>query len=246
MGGNNYTGDTDEQFDGFQQNWVDKINEFKDDWDWPQAVTDEFILLTATPGTKKMAWDPAYAKYKSGEFTKSEDAAKNLARQSYESGDVKNPADTSIRIFTNRYLRYNPLVTEEQKLAMRLILPDPTKSPAPVETPVNILIQVTGQVVDNAHLHQRSSVTTPGVDYRGLGDGIEAIEVYIAFMPADSKDAPGEKDYVWDGEVTNGYYKRDFAENQEGMIVYYKARKILKGKPKKFGPFCKPWSGRVI
>ena len=30
MGGNNYTGDTDEQFDGFQQNWVDKINEFKD------------------------------------------------------------------------------------------------------------------------------------------------------------------------------------------------------------------------
>ena len=246
MGGKDLFGGSDEEFDGAQQNYVDKVNEFKVGWDWPPEVDDEWELLTTTPGVKKMGWDSSYTITKSGECTKSQIAYKNLCRQSYESGDVNNPADTSLRLFNNRHIRYNVLVTDEQKLAMRLKLPDLTKSPAPAETPVNILIQVTGQVVDNSHLHHRSKVVTPGVDYRGLGEGIAAIEVYIAFMPADSKDLPTEKDYVWDGEVTNGYYKRDFAENQEGMVAYYKARKILKGNPKKFGPFCKPWSGRII
>ncbi len=210
------------------------------------SVDTEWTLLTNTVAVKKKAWDAAWAIVSTGNFLPSDDANKNECRKSYESGNADDPEDTSLRLFIARYIRFWPSVTKEQKVAMRLLPPDLTKSPAPEVGATNILREVIGSIVQSSRLMHRCKIVTPNVTYRGLGEGIACIDVFMALVAADSKESPSIKEYVWVGNTNGGIYTQIFEIEQLDMIAYYVARKVLKGSPKKFGPFCEPWKGRVI
>ena len=232
-------------FDPWQDNFVTKVNLYKSGWAWPAEADTEWTLLTNTPGVKKKDWDLRWGKVKTKEFEHKDVVFKDSARQSYESGDVNNPADTSLRLFINRYIRHNPKVSDGQKSDIGITIADETKTPAPGVDVINALREVTGQIMKNEHLYQLSLVTTPGVTSRAKGAGVDAIEVFMAFTEIAVKEAPAAKEFAPVGEASGGYYSHQFEETQEGMKAWYKARKRFKGRPKTWGPFSKPWSGVI-
>lgn len=240
-----FIGRSDADFDAFQDNYVTNVNLFKATWGLSADALTEWTFLTVTAGDKKAEWVLRWAKVKSGEFTHSDVVFKDTARHSYESGDVNNPADTSLRIFTNRYIRFNPLVTDGQKAAIGITIPDEQRSPAPGVDGSNVMREVAGQVIKNEHLFHLSLVNTPGVKSLAKGTGVDAIEIYIAFTPITVTVSPAAKEYTLDGESKGGYYKRQFDDGQEETKAWYKARKRFKGRTKTWGPFSKPWSGTI-
>jgi hypothetical protein len=167
------------------------------------------------------------------------------ARKDYENGRKDDPEDTSLRLFIARYIRNNPRVTNQQKADMGLTVPDLINSPAPGTGGVNVNVEVSGVIKAMDHLMHRSLVTTPGVISKALGEGVDAIEVHIAYTDAGAKEPPPPTEFSLDGEVKRGNYVRQFAEEQEGMRIWYKARKRFKGKTKTYGPFCRAWSAVI-
>ena len=151
-----FIGRSDADFDDWQDNFVAKVNLNKATWNLSEAALDEWTFLTVTAGDKKAEWVLRWAKVKSGEFTHSDVVYKDSARRSYESGDVNNPADTSLRIFINRYIRFNPLVTDGQKAEIGITIPDEQKTPAPGVDGSNVLREVAGQLLKNEHLCKKN------------------------------------------------------------------------------------------
>ena len=236
---------SDSDFDDWQDNFVTKVNTYKSGWGLSVDALAEWTLLTVTAGDKKDDWTVRWAKVKSGGFEHSDVVFKNTARQSYESGDVNNPLDTSLRLFNKRYIANNPKVTDGQKADIGTTIVDEKKSPAPGVDGTNALREVTGQILKNEHLYQLSLINTPGVKSLAKGEGVDAIEVWMAFTAAGVKEPPAIDDYRPDGEASDGHYKRQFEEGQEDWKAWYKARKRFKGKTKTWGPFCNPWSGTI-
>ncbi len=237
---------SDLDFDAFQDNFVIKVNLYKSGWGLSADALLEWTKLTVTAGDKKAEWVLRWAKVKSGDFTHSDIVFKNTARHSYESGDVNNFDDTSLRLFINRYIRFNTKVSAGQKADIGITIAGEQKKPAPGVDGANVIREVAGQLMKNEHLFQLSLVNTPGVKSLAKGTGVDAIEIYLAYTaPATVIVPPAANDYVQDGESKGGYYKRQFVEGQEELKAWYKARKRFKGRTKTWGPFSKPWNGTI-
>ncbi len=236
---------SDYSFDSWQINFVKKVNELKSSWNLSAAALTEWTLLTETPGTKKKEWDSVWAIVSSRLFDKADTQRKKDACRSYESGNKNNPQDTSLRFYINRYIRYNPLVTNDQKVEMGLRVPDTIKTPSPGFTASGLDPSVLGAVKAMHHLIQTSQVITPGANHRGLDKGVEAIEIYLYVAETTAKVAPPIRDFDLVGEVKNGWYTHRFDPEQEGMRAWYIARKRFKGRKRTFGPFSEPWSGLI-
>jgi len=245
MATKDYIQSKDADFHNWQKNFVEKANLYKSGWDLSDDAETEWTLLTNTTGVKLKAWEPAWIIVSSGEFTHSQDVAKNEARKSYESGNAEDPTDTSIRLFIARYIRNNPKVTNQQKAAMGLTVADDSKSPSPGVEASNALREVVGNMGPINHLLHRSNISTPGVESKAKGDGVDAIEIWIAITEATVTECPGLKEFMFVGEASRGIYTHQFEMPLLGKKAWYIARKRFTGKKKTWGPFCLPWYGLI-
>jgi hypothetical protein len=233
------------KFDPWQINLVQKVNLFKVNWHWPPEVETEWTLLSATAGKKKLKYDAAWAKVKSKIFDASDTQLLKDSRKDYESGDKLNPDDTSIRMFVNRHLRYEPLVSNDQKIAMGLIVPDDINTPISDSNAKISGNELVGKVRSMGHLKHYNTVNYAGQQTKAKGEGVDEIEVFIAITTADVKTPPDIKEFKYDGVVKRGLYTRTFDYTLEGMRAWYFARLRIKGKTITFGPPSDVW-GSVI
>jgi uncharacterized protein YfaT (DUF1175 family) len=86
--------------------------------------------------------------------------------KSYEFGKQKFASDNSLRIFISRYLRNNPLVSNQQKAEMGLTVPDTMKSPTTESTPGVLGIEFQGNVAYATHLVHHNKIWIPGHENR--------------------------------------------------------------------------------
>jgi hypothetical protein len=167
------------------------------------------------------------------------------ARKDYEFGKKTDPTDTSLRLFISRYIRNNPMVTVDQKRDIGITVPDDIKTPT---SNINSKIsenELSSKVKTMAHLIHYNTVTYAGQNSKAKGEGVDEIEIFIAFTTADVKVPPPLSEFKYDGEVKRGLYTREFAPEQEGMRAWYYARLRIKGKKITFGPPSEPWSAII-
>jgi hypothetical protein len=233
------------KFNSWQINFVAKVELFKSGWDWAPSTVTEWKALTDVADSKKFYFDKAWAKVSTGVFDSADSQRLKDARKTYESGDKLNPEDTSIRMFVNRYIRFNPLVTNDQKVDMKLVVPDEINTPVSdsnAKISGNLLI---GTVKSMSKLIHKNVVTHVGSKSMAKGEGVDEIEVYLAITDADVTVAPPMKDFSYDGEVKRGHYTRVFDLSLENKRAWYYARVRIKGKKITFGPPSDFWEAII-
>jgi hypothetical protein len=243
--GKDYIPRSNALFSPWQNNLVAKVNIFKVGWNWAPDTDTEWALLSATLEKKKLKYDKAWLKVSSGVFDSADEQRLKDARKDYESGDKLNPDDTSIRMFINRYIRFNPLVSNDQKVDMGLIVPDDINTPISDSNAKISGNELIGKVRTMKHLIHYNAVTRVGETTKAKGPGVDEIEVFIAFTDSDVNTPPPLKDFQYDGEVKRGLYTRTFTSDQEGMHAWYYSRLRIKGKKVSFGPPSDIW-GSII
>jgi hypothetical protein len=241
----NFIPAADMQFDSWQLTFVAAVNNYKSGWGWTPTAEAEWTLLTNTPDKKKLAWDKAIAITRTHNAKPSEILAMNEARKDYEFGDKKNPADTSLRIFINRNIRFNPHVTLDQKREMGLTIPDETKTPTSDFKSKISGTELEGSAKNISHLLQKSTVHTPGQKSKAKGEGVDAIEIFLCVTELSVKVAPELKDFQMVGEVSRGTYTHTFPPESEGKRAWYYVRLRIKGKVKTYGPPSAAWSAII-
>jgi hypothetical protein len=233
-------------FNEWQGNFVTSVNLFRPGWNWPPTVEDEWKLLTDTSGKKKLRWDIIAAIIVTNNFKPSDEVEMQKSRKDYEFGNRADNADTSLRIFTTRYIRNSPFVTEEQKRIIGILVPDLIKTPT-TDTNVKITgIELVGAMKKTQHLIHTILVTTPGSESRALGDGVDGIEVFMAITESSQTTAPPLTQFQLVGEIKRGLYTHTFDVDKVGKLAWYYVRKRLKGKTTTYGPPSLIWSWPII
>lgn len=235
------------QFDAWQKNFLEKVNLYSPLWNWNADTVSEWQKLAAGIPSKKTVFEAAWSIVSSGEFTRSQEQDLLAARRDYESGE-NVPTDTSLRLFLNRYIRYNTKVTVGQKIDLGILPPDTMMTTTTTADARIALCQssaLTGIVKSMAHLEHISLVKSPDSKSRAKEIEVDVIEVHIAFGDAQSFIPPATASFFYDGLVKNGLYKRSFTPEQEGMRVWYIARKRMKGKVASYGVWSEPWSAVI-
>ncbi len=231
------------KFDDFQKTLIAFILANMAGWGLPTAATAEFTLLSNTAGKKKLRWDVIWAIILTKVFTHPQEVELKAARKDYESGRPDDPTDTSIRLFLNRYIRYNPKVTDEQKAEMGLIIPDLVKT---LSTHIFVGNNLVGTVSWGEHLVHHNEVLVPGQLSKAKGDGVENIHVFIAFTAASVTVVPSSDKFVFDGMVKNGKYERVFAQEQEAMRAWYFVKMMMKGKKGQYSAPSDVWQSVIM
>jgi hypothetical protein len=244
--GKNFIPGSNLLFSPWQNNFVKKVVFFKSTWNWAATTDAEWDSLAQSgSASKKAIYDKAWEKVSTGVFDSADEQRLLDARKSYESGDKQNPEDTSIRMFINRYIRFNPLVTNDQKIDMGLIVPDEAKTPVSDSNAKISSEQLIGCVKSMSHLIHKNTVTRAGEKSKAKGDGVDEIEIFVTTTEASVKDAPPLKDFQYDGEVKRGLYTRTFDISLEGKRAWYYSRLRIKGKKITFGPPSDPWNALI-
>ena len=225
-------------FDSWQGNFVIQVNAFKSGWNWNSDATAEWADLTSAPavlpalyGNKQAAWIGYWAIVKSKEFKHSDDVNMKQARKSYESGEPKNLADTSIRIFISRYISRNKNVTPGQKQAMGLTLDSNAISHATGDpTERTIGTGITLGLKKQIHNLQEIDVTYPGTKSKAKRKHIKELMMYCLILPATAAK-PLFSALLYVGDVKRGNYKAQYTDAQEGFKAWYGVvEKTTKGK----------------
>lgn len=232
-------------FDEWQLNFVTQVDLFKVDWDFTTKIDDEWKLLTQTAAKKKMRWDTINAIIATNNFKPSDVAELKKARKDYEFGKKDLAEDTSLRLFITRYIRNNPSVTFEQKRIIGITLPDDIPTPISDSNAKISGNELISKVRSMSHLIHYNTVNYAGQLTKAKGEGVDQIEVFIAFTAGDVKVAPPLSEFKYDGEVKRGLYTRKFDASQEGLRAWYYARLRIKGKTITFGPPSDIW-GAII
>ena len=246
MSGKDFIPASNRVFNDWQGNFVTVAHGYFPDWDLPPAADTEWGKLVTVPGNKQTRWKNAWNIVSTGEFTRSQEVEMLKARASYESGHKDDPGDTSLRLFIKRYIRYNPRVTDAQKQEMGLLVPDEVISQTSPELAKSEEAGLLGKVASAQHLLQISEVTIPGQKSKAKGQGVEDIQVFIAFTDATTTTPPDIKDFAYDGVVLRGKYKRNFETSQVGKKAWYYARVMIKGKTRTYGPPSEFWSAVIM
>jgi hypothetical protein len=246
MSGINFIPAPNGKFNDWQKNFTTVAPGYFTGWGLPTAASDEWDALVTDPGNKQQRWITAYNIVSSGEFTHSQEVEMLDARNSYESGRPDDPDDTSLRLFIKRYIRYNPRVTKAQKQVMGLLVPDEVITQTSPDLAKSEEAGLMGKVASAQHLLQNSEVTVPGQKSKAKGEGVEEIQVFLAFTDATTTTPPDLKDFAYDGTVTWGKYKRNFDPSQVGKKAWYYARVMIKGKTKTYGPPSEYWNAVVM
>ncbi len=237
------------EFDDFQRKFYKIVTDNFTAWglDTNTDATGEWKTLTLTPGppiSKKVRFENAWAIVNTKKFYDSDELELKEARHSYESGDRNNIADTSIRIFINRYIRFNPKVTNKQKMDMGLTIPDITITPTTDTNEKITGTEIIGTIKKSGHLSQTSQVTIVGRKSKAKEKGVDRIGVYMAITEAKAGQ-PELSAFQYVGDVSRGLYTHTFEPLEEGMRAWYYAVKVLKGRTKIIGKPSKVWSGVI-
>jgi hypothetical protein len=234
------------EFDAWQSNFVDVFNYILSGLTVLPAVVAEWELLTQTPGVKKIRWDNAWSIVKTKEFKHSQETELLSALRDYISGNRSDVSDTSLRLFIARYIRFNPAITKEQKKQMGLTVPK-DKNSNTSDTGAKLSgIEIDGIVRKSTHLHHYNDVKVAGQRSNAKPEGVENIQVFIAFTDVSVKTAPAISAFAYDGVVKCGKYVREFDAAREGMRAWYYARVMIKGKTATYGPPSVIWSAMIM
>ncbi len=231
------------KFNDFQATLIAFILANMAGWGLPTAATAEFTLLSNTVGKKKLRWEAIWAIILTNVYTHPQEVELKAARRDYEFGRRDDPTDTSIRLFLTRYIRNNPRVSDEQKAAMGLIVPDLVKT---LSTHVFVGNNLVGTVSWGEHLVHHNEVLVPGQESKAKPDGVENIHVFIAFTAASVKEVPALDKFVYDGMVKNGKYDREFTIEQEAMRAWYYVKMMMKGKNGKYSLPSEIWQSVIM
>jgi hypothetical protein len=129
---------------------------------------------------------------------------KDAARDAYENGIKEDEDDISIRMYYMRFIRNNPKVTPDQRADMGLPLLDTVKTAEPGAGGAKQTDLVAGTIRSMAKLKHISEVFTPDEQSKALGEGVEAIEVWITFVEAGVTAIPDISVFKLDGDVKRG------------------------------------------
>ena len=226
-------------FNSWQTNFVNQVNLFKSGWNWNSDAVTEWATLTsaaavppAVYGNKQAAWIAYWAIVASKEFKHSDDVNMKQARKSYESGEPKNLADTSIRIFITRYISHNKNVTPGQKQAMGLTVNTNTITHATGDATSRSIgnTGITLGLKKQIHNLQEIEVTYPGTKSKKKRHGVKEVMMYCLILPATAPK-PLFSALLYVGDVKRGYYTALYTDAQEGMKAWYGVvEKTTKGK----------------
>ncbi|MHB8261829.1 MAG: hypothetical protein ACYDCN_13520 [Bacteroidia bacterium] len=231
-------------FDAWQDNFVTKVNLYKGGWGWSADANADWTLLTGTGNNKQARWVAAWAIVKTKEFLHSDEIELIKAHQSYESGDVKNMDDISIRIFIKRYIAFNKKVTDKQKAAMRMTVDDTVKTTTSISTEATGKLMPTYiSVKHQIHLSIEFELTYPGTKSKKLQHGVKEAMGFILVQAASLTTIPDpaakNSGYTYYGDFKRGKLTTNFTETQEGMAVLIymqtkgKGKKTVLGNPTK-------------
>jgi hypothetical protein len=217
-------------FNSWQKQFTNVVNEYSTSWQLPPAAAAEWTWLTVGANSKKTRWENSWNIVSTRNFTRAQRTEMLDARKSYEYGRRFNAGDTSLRIFISRYLRNNPLVTNSQKAAMGLTVPDNVKSQTTIHTPGVTSTDFQGTVKYGTHLTHHNEIWVPDHESKAKAKGINSIQVYIAIKETFDKTPPDLKEFVFTGTVKRGKYAHVFDSSQEGMRAWYFVRLLLNGQ----------------
>ena len=240
-----YVPGPDKEFYNFQKNLIDQITTNKSGWHLPTTEAADWTILTDPATGKKFIFENAYDKVATGVYTHGDVQAKDDARASYESSDKADVGDCSIRVYYNRYIKNNQFVSNEQRINMGLPVFDKIKTPTPPAGEKVVNEELSGAIESIFHLKIVSSIVTPKSKSKGKEEGVDAIEVWIAFTDADVKECPNFDSFKIAGEAQRGTCTLSFTPDKEGKRCWIIARKRFKGKTKTYGHFSSPWSSVV-
>ncbi|HEX7412791.1 MAG TPA: hypothetical protein VF411_02010 [Bacteroidia bacterium] len=229
MANTNFIPTSAAEFDAWQLNLVDHVNNYKGGWNWNSDAVAEWDQLTGVGNVKQARWEAAWAIVSSKEFLGSDETEYKGARKAYESGNVNNSEDTSLRIFIRRYITHNKRVTSTQKKAMRLTVPDMVRTAAadPGAKVLGSYLALRKQI----HLSIQIEVIYPETKSKAKRKGIKEVMVFMGVQDAGIKTTPAPETLLYAGDMSYGIYTATFLFAQEGMKAFFAIReKNSKGK----------------
>lgn len=122
----------------------------------------------------------------------------------------------TVRNFVNAYLRYNELLTDEDRVKMGLHVPDTIATPSGVPTTIPSA-KVDTSIILRLTLHYRDSGSTS----RAKPAGVHGCEIRWALLP---KPPETTEDLTHTTFSTRSPYTFEFEENQRGKTVYFRLR----------------------
>jgi hypothetical protein len=177
------------------------------------------------------AWHEDYEKCKSPDHTSADIAKKNDDREMLETG---------LRTFVNRYVRYNPAVTNADLTNMGLPIQDHNNTPKPKpkdHVDFTLSVDAQGHVV-RADFHIAGSASRSKGSYHG-------VESRIWVLPLSESPPAGPHHPGWRSEVdTATPWKRQFDDDEIGKRLYITMRwenpSVGKGEDPEAskGPWC--------
>jgi hypothetical protein len=230
MSGTDFIPDGFPEFFAWEKNYVTQVNANKAGWNWNSDAVNEWNLLTGPGNVKQARFEAAWAIVSSKEFKHSDEEELKQARRSYESGDPKNPADTSIRLFTKRYIANNIHVTPTQKKTMRLTVVDVVKTPA--VDPSGRVLRTTISVKKQSNLVIEVEVNYPVTKSKKKQKGVKEVMLFLLVQAANLTTIPDPETttYKYIGDMKRGVFTAHFTLTQEGMAALFVMRtKSTKG-----------------
>ncbi|MDR2627946.1 MAG: hypothetical protein LBC40_07935 [Dysgonamonadaceae bacterium] len=122
------------------------------------------------------------------------------------------------RSFVNQYLRYNPAVTDEDRVKLGLTVPDPAPTPAPLPVTWPVVRRIDSGTIMRLKLIYRDSQTA---DSRAKPDHTNGAEIcyVIRDTPPTSTD-----DLIHSVFSTHSPYTFIFDEPQRGKTIWFRLR----------------------
>jgi hypothetical protein len=151
-----------------------------------------------------VGWEVDYEKAKSPTHSSVDILKKNEGRAALEK---------AIRNLVNQYLRYNPAVTDTDRVAMGLPVPDPHHTPVPppatvpeaeAKTPYPMVVEI--------HFHDE------GREKRGKPAGVHGAKILYAVLDAPPATVESLTQSAFDPRSP---FTLSFEENQRGKVLYF-------------------------
>jgi hypothetical protein len=122
------------------------------------------------------------------------------------------------RKFVNQYLRYNPAVTDDDRVKLGLHVPDPEPTPAPVAVTWPVVTRIDSGTILRLTLKYKDSESAVS---RAKPDHTTGAEIRHAIL-----DAPptSTDDLIHSDFSTRSSYTFIFDENQRGKTVWFRLR----------------------
>jgi len=198
----------DADFDGFQKNLINVL--IPNYTTWGIATSDETNLITL-----QTAWDKAYTtggKNMIATRTMQQVKAKTVARKAYEA---------AIRVFVNRWIRHNTLISDAQRVSMGIVVSKTTKTAVaiPDTDPLLSISPGSGAQLIIAFKQRPHVITSANVMFRSAAKpkGYHAVRIYYIVGGTPPTSTTGCNTTVG---MTKSPHKLRFNPADAGKTVY--------------------------